>query len=667
MRGDFHPRRNQARQKLATLVETRFKDLASDVYHELRRRYPHVDIMDDLASVGTTASTVKPQASQSTNIIPVKGTMNVETQVNYSSDDDTGSNGHQYSPKQNPHYRHPDLPSLSSSTTTTATTSALIPEQDNNIQSLDSLMADLGNMVKTPKPILDNNTDIETMKYEYEMKIAAMTERINSLVSQQKRQTSSTDLENYKALEIKYNILNKEHQDQQLAVQEVKSEMKQLIGEIKTLSGKNETLRKQNEKAENEVKRLTQEVKSWKRKYDTISMELRSFKGATSTTLAENASNHYHADVTEELFIQPISKGAIPHQHITDYQSAINDLIHTSHYSNNPSDVLLSMRQIVMACKSVTTSVEYHERKIGLPDTDQETLYGIKKRFSQALNHLLIATKQYAAGMGISPVSLVDAAAGNLSVTIVDLVKLLGLKSIVAEEDEGIVTESKTKMNDSNHIRNDETMNKDSEGEHSVRSLSVNKIVPPRRNPSRNNKNPADTQHDDGSKNSSTSVNYNNMMDIDVLTPQQLSSFLKTETEEIVSSVQSLLIALRSNENQQHLYEIITSITQTVSDIVQTAKHTLNGKAVTLTEELQHQGQIILNDLYRCNEKIIHIRDTSFKNDLATDAEQGATINSMVKRNLAQEAYEIAKFTKDLIGLLEQNNTIEEEMRTMTV
>ena len=39
---EFHPKRNQARQKLATLPKTRFKDLASDVYYELVRRYPEL-------------------------------------------------------------------------------------------------------------------------------------------------------------------------------------------------------------------------------------------------------------------------------------------------------------------------------------------------------------------------------------------------------------------------------------------------------------------------------------------------------------------------------------------------------------------------------------------------------------------------------------------------
>ena len=38
---NFHPKRNQARQKLSTLPPTRFRDLATDVFYELERRFPH--------------------------------------------------------------------------------------------------------------------------------------------------------------------------------------------------------------------------------------------------------------------------------------------------------------------------------------------------------------------------------------------------------------------------------------------------------------------------------------------------------------------------------------------------------------------------------------------------------------------------------------------------
>lgn len=37
---EFHPKRNQARQKLSTLPLVRFRDLATDVFYELERRFP---------------------------------------------------------------------------------------------------------------------------------------------------------------------------------------------------------------------------------------------------------------------------------------------------------------------------------------------------------------------------------------------------------------------------------------------------------------------------------------------------------------------------------------------------------------------------------------------------------------------------------------------------
>lgn len=150
LRDDFHPRRNQARQKLATLPITRFKDLASDVYHELKRRYPQATLREQqhpqhpptppqhqhpqqqpqvnhhspMPSSTANGNTTQGNVSQSTNIVPVKGTISVESVVDYSDDENDVERS-----------------------------------KNGNIQSLDSLMADLGNMVKTPRPTeLDNNS-----------------------------------------------------------------------------------------------------------------------------------------------------------------------------------------------------------------------------------------------------------------------------------------------------------------------------------------------------------------------------------------------------------------------------------------------------------------------------------------------------------------------------
>jgi hypothetical protein len=52
---NFHPKRNQARQRLSSLGPPRFRDLAADVYHELERRFPRF-VGADLARTGSPMS-----------------------------------------------------------------------------------------------------------------------------------------------------------------------------------------------------------------------------------------------------------------------------------------------------------------------------------------------------------------------------------------------------------------------------------------------------------------------------------------------------------------------------------------------------------------------------------------------------------------------------------
>lgn len=52
-------------------------------------------------------------------------------------------------------------------------------ENGNNNQSLDSLMEDLGNMVKTPQP--NNNDTVDKMRFEYEKRIESMEKHIKML------------------------------------------------------------------------------------------------------------------------------------------------------------------------------------------------------------------------------------------------------------------------------------------------------------------------------------------------------------------------------------------------------------------------------------------------------------------------------------------------------
>lgn len=60
----FHPKRNQARQKLSTLPPPRFRDLATDVYYELERRFPRFT-EGDISRVGSPAPSMRGPPSRS--------------------------------------------------------------------------------------------------------------------------------------------------------------------------------------------------------------------------------------------------------------------------------------------------------------------------------------------------------------------------------------------------------------------------------------------------------------------------------------------------------------------------------------------------------------------------------------------------------------------------
>ena len=65
VRDEFHPKRNQARQKLATLPMSRFKDLSSDVYYELVRRYP--DFKEEVRLIFLSMTLFLPLSSPATS------------------------------------------------------------------------------------------------------------------------------------------------------------------------------------------------------------------------------------------------------------------------------------------------------------------------------------------------------------------------------------------------------------------------------------------------------------------------------------------------------------------------------------------------------------------------------------------------------------------------
>ncbi|KAG1048132.1 hypothetical protein G6F43_009456 [Rhizopus delemar] len=361
-----------------------------------------------------------------------------------------------------------------------------------------------------------------------------------------------------------------------------------MLGELKRMAKLNEELILEKENTDNEIQKLKNQIKDWQIKHEKIKIELRTMKAFPTGDRYSKS-----IDLINENFLQPTRNGIINYDHILTYQASIDDLLSTAR-SSSPINVIQVMKTIVTICKSITEQVETSESR--LSNETKYTLYELKTRFSTALSDLLVAAKHHANGKGLSPVSLLDCSAGHLTAVVIDLAKLLGMKDTSLESDKSFYRASddgppismlRSQLNDQDN------------------SLIDDQGYP---------------------------------------TPSELASYLKSETDTIVQTVQNLLSALRLPQPNDKVYTHISTLVKIVSTITELARSTCSypsGYAYSST------CTPILNELSQCSQRLGVMQIKHFGPE--------TTASASVKRDLAKEAYEIAKYTKELINLFETN------------
>lgn len=122
--------------------------------------------------------------------------------------------------------------------------------------------------------------------------------------------------------------------------------------------------------------------------------------------------------------------GAIVDTHVTRFQSCIDDLL-IGGRSNAPSSVIVATKQVINAVAHIDEDVQSYEssgRADTLSEEDKERLDALKSKCNATLSNLTTAARNHATGHGLSPVSLLDAAASHLTQTIIELVRLLHMR-----------------------------------------------------------------------------------------------------------------------------------------------------------------------------------------------------------------------------------------------
>lgn len=223
--------------------------------------------------------------------------------------------------------------------------------------------------------------------------------------------------------------------------------MEGLVTELTDLSRRNDELMTAKDADLTVIRDLDAQLKEYKRKYEQAKTELRSVKGmcALHYPLVMVFISYFPA--TSQLFLQPPKMedqlpsspdGGLLDIHVTAFVSAIDSLL-TAGRSNAPTRVLTPMKAVVNAVTAIAEDVRTFERRPrrDRAEIDVDALHALRERAEATLSNLVAATKTHATGSGMSPVSLLDAAASHVSATVTDIAKtVLVRRATKAEQDQ---------------------------------------------------------------------------------------------------------------------------------------------------------------------------------------------------------------------------------------
>lgn len=506
---NFHPKRNQARQKLATLPPARFQDLATDVFYELERRFP-VFAGRDLSRVGSPAmgppsrvgtpngmrnnygarnpslgsqvmaglgipgmedGRPQPKTFQSSTIVPNKSTM-VE-------DDDEDASDIYGSRRDT---------TLTSRSTGGSEKDRKLAEFETQIGEYESKVGELQGKVKTLEQQLgDKDSELErvhgshnddrsvslilylphqqlinqcqvqdqqrekwtTLQSSLEGKLAEARNLNNNLQTELSKVRSNhanteRDLRSqvdklvgqasgggewksrHETLDRAYQDLRTQLLRQEKVTSEVKQEATGFLQQMRALSERSSQSVDREERLVHQVHKLEKELQDWKSRYARTRAQARNLRASSTANTVRSADAG--AIARDSAF--NAQDGLVKDVHVTKFQVAIDELLQSARGSE-PDAILGNVKTVVIAVRSITLDMGNIQ---AAKDEAAQQRHRLKMKLSATTNNLITAAKNFATSKGLSPVSLLDAAASHVSAAVVELVRLVKVRPTPAEE-----------------------------------------------------------------------------------------------------------------------------------------------------------------------------------------------------------------------------------------
>ncbi|PGG98461.1 hypothetical protein GX51_06805 [Blastomyces parvus] len=221
--------------------------------------------------------------------------------------------------------------------------------------------------------------------------------------------------------------LRDELQRQREVTEQVRKEASNSLQEMRALSERTQEQWEREERLAHEFQRMEEEVKIWKNRYAKTKSQLRHLRSSSSglpggvpdATIIARDNDLSHPD------------GLVKDVHLTKFQMSIDELLRTARISE-PAQVLEQMKAVVFAVRYITRDIESAQGSGA--DEHTHSRSRAKTRVSATANNLITASKNFANSNGMSPVSLLDAAASHLTAAIIELVRTVKVRPTPADE-----------------------------------------------------------------------------------------------------------------------------------------------------------------------------------------------------------------------------------------
>ncbi|KAG0635296.1 hypothetical protein HOY80DRAFT_1094038 [Tuber brumale] len=445
----------------------------------------------------------------------------------------------------------------------------------------------------------------------------------------------------YEDLMRQHEELKTELREQEEVTEEVRREAMEFLSQMKSISERADHSFEREEKLTLEIEELRDELKEWKARYARTKATLRSLRTSSMGLALQSPTSL----VTKEGCLSD-HDGLVKDVHVTRFQISIDELLRTAR-GVNYSQTLEYVKAVVMATRSITEGID--ESK-----THNDDRLKLKSRVSATANNLTTAAKNHATGGGLSPVSLVDAAASHLTASIVELIKIVKIRPTSQGdlEDDGedlIISPASAYEVDraTGAGMLAQKTNGAAKGQSSSR-LSGDSVYSPLSSPehsrdrSRNGSSGGKDQWGSTPSPARSPAFAGGTVGSNF---EELRILLETQMVGIVESIRLLLASIRDGDDMQTLRKHVGNITPVVWEVLQSTENSMQESSNgTLMER---EGWIVAN-LSKCLQSMRAMSNEGEPIDGPADKE--------FRGRLASLAFDLVRETKELIRTLEDIN-----------